>query len=64
MSNKETIKEVKPKDIQRIIASTNAQTASIEFYSCFLNGKLKECIVRKKLWIYLENINMIYLNGY
>lgn len=35
MKNKETLEEVKPKDIQRIISSTDAQTASIEIVGLF-----------------------------
>lgn len=35
MGNKETLEEVKPKDIQRIISSTDAQTASIEIVTLF-----------------------------
>jgi hypothetical protein len=31
----ETLEEVKPKDIQRIISSTDAQTASIEIVTLF-----------------------------
>jgi hypothetical protein len=31
----ETLKEIKPKDIQRIISSTDAQTASIEIIELF-----------------------------
>ena len=41
MNNKETLKEVKPKDIQRIIASTNAQTASIEILQLFTQLQAK-----------------------
>ena len=36
-----TFKEVKPKDIQRIIASTNAQTASIEILQLFSQYQAK-----------------------
>jgi hypothetical protein len=45
----ETLKEIKPKDIQRIISSTDAQTASIEIIELFTKWQAERSYSEKEV---------------